>query len=157
VTIMIVLPISALKSFHHRQNLFGGDTVEIACRFIGTRMVGSVTMARAIATRCCSPPDISPGIMIHPISRPTMESTISACCSLSFSINWSDATAAPHSQLLENGNKIVELEDKTDRVGTPVASSVSVRVVYRSPTRINPWSALSIPAMRFSRVGFAGA
>ena len=26
-----------IKSFHHRQNLFGGDTVEIACRFIGNQ------------------------------------------------------------------------------------------------------------------------
>ena len=35
VTMMMVLPISAIESFHHRQNFFGGDAVQIACRFIG--------------------------------------------------------------------------------------------------------------------------
>ena len=34
-----------------------------------TRIVGSVTMARAMATRCCSPPESWAGIMVHPVGK----------------------------------------------------------------------------------------
>jgi hypothetical protein len=34
-----------------------GHTVEIACRFIASKTRGELTSARAMATRCISPPE----------------------------------------------------------------------------------------------------
>jgi len=48
-----------------------------------------------------------------------MESTISACCRLSLSIIGQMQRQLHILNCIENGNKIVELEDETDGVGTP--------------------------------------
>ena len=42
-----------------------GRAVEVAGRLVGEDHGGSVTMARAMATRCCWPPDSSLGIVVQ--------------------------------------------------------------------------------------------
>jgi hypothetical protein len=37
------------------------DAVEIACRLVGDEDSGSIARARAMATRCCSPPESCAG------------------------------------------------------------------------------------------------
>jgi hypothetical protein len=52
--------------------------VEIAGRLVGQQDGGSVTMARAMATRCCWPPDSSAGVWCSHCRKPTASSAARA-------------------------------------------------------------------------------
>jgi len=49
-----------------------------------TRIVGSVTIARAIATRCSWPPESCFGVVVDPVRRPHELRAASTCSRFSF-------------------------------------------------------------------------
>ena len=57
VTMMIVLPNSRLKPLHEHEHIFGRDAVQVAGRLVGHHDGRVGHQARAMATRCCWPPE----------------------------------------------------------------------------------------------------
>ncbi len=61
----------AVHSPHHAEDLVGAGAVEVPVGSSASTSGGSFTSARAIATRCCMPPDNSPGRLCSASARPT--------------------------------------------------------------------------------------
>ena len=53
-----------------RQHLLAGVGVEVAGGLVGEDSAGSLTSARAMATRCCWPPESSVGQVLHAVAQP---------------------------------------------------------------------------------------
>ena len=73
VTMMTVMPL-AVELGQQVHDLAAGRGVEVAGRLVGEQHGGSVTMARAMATRCCWPPESSAGVWCSRPARPTCSS-----------------------------------------------------------------------------------
>ena len=71
VTMTMVIPRSRLSCGEQVHDLAAAGRVQVARGLVRQQHGGSVTMARAMATRCCWPPDSSPGVWVSQPVRPT--------------------------------------------------------------------------------------
>jgi hypothetical protein len=71
----LAIAVQPLQDLH---DLDAGAAVEVAGRLVGQDQLGSLTSARAIATRCCWPPDSWFGVWCARSPRPTAVSSSSA-------------------------------------------------------------------------------
>ena len=121
-----------------------------------TISVGSAISARAIATRCCWPPDSSFGIVIHAVGQADERAVPFATRSRR---SRRDERRQQQRQLdvLERGqhrHQVVELEDEADVRGAPRRELAvgELRDVDAGDAGSSPADGLSMPAMRLSSV-----
>ena len=118
--------------------------VEVAGRLVGEQQrAARSTSARASATRCCSPPDSSPGPVGQAMRRGRRASSIVVRALGARRARGSRWISAGHHRVLERGElgqQVVELEDEADRrgCGTRPARPASSRVTSTPSKRIVP-------------------
>ena len=89
---------------------------------------GSIARARAIATRCCWPPDSSPGIAWSLSSRPTRSSKVRARASACVAIQPQDVGIGALGDVLQHRpvrEQVEPLEDHADAAADPACRIVA--------------------------------
>ena len=87
-----------------------------------SRNVGSATMARAMATRCCCPPDSSRGLCVGAVGQAHQRSAVSTCRLRSALDERGEQQGQLHvAEGGEHGDQVVHLEDEAHVPGAPRA------------------------------------
>ena len=121
VTMTMVLPCSRFSSCSSSRIDVGGFAVEVAGRLVADEQRRIATSARAIATRCCWPPESSPGLCFARSASPTSSSAAAHCACRSLRRQLRQQQRHLDVALgRQHGQQVVELEDEPDVPRAPL-------------------------------------
>jgi hypothetical protein len=109
----------AVELLQQAQDLVGGLAVEVAGGLVADQQRGSETSARAIATRCCWPPDSSLGLWPARSDRPTSCSAMRARGALGAAQRGQQQRQLDVLLRRQHRHQVVALEDEADVLGAP--------------------------------------
>ena len=125
----VVVPSSRLTLLDRLQHEDAGRDVQGAGRLVAEQHVGPFGDARAIATRCCSPPDSCAGKWSSRWPRPTSASASSGVIGSRDDLG-DQRDVLPGGQA---GDQVVELEDEADVLAAVPRERALVRAVRSWP------------------------
>ena len=112
--------------FHKRDDHPACIAIERGGRFVKNQNFGRLMIARAIATRCCSPPESLTGSMSPRFFRPTISSRFLASLRASSQLCCFKISGTRHSRPWSSGKQMEILKDKANRVQTKIRQLVVI-------------------------------
>ena len=160
VTMITVLPCSRLSSWMRPRISSAVSRSRSPVGSSQTSRVGSATSARAMATRCCWPPESSAGLCLRRSVRPT-----SSSAAATFWRRWRAGEVGQQQRQLdvllgrERRHQVVELEDEADVARSAICarSPLERSSMCSPPTVTSPSVGRSRPADQVQQGGLAGA